>query len=83
MSVSLVFGMEVDDTTGTVVEGAPDNNLDVIGKAGGVMSVASPSAVVIGRFILRFANRLETEGVLLGWYESLRHFFFDGESSSS
>ena len=58
--------MEVDDTTGREVEGMPDNTPDVVGKAGGVLSVASPSVVVIGRFVLRFAEILDTEGVLLG-----------------
>ena len=75
--------MEVDDTTGGEVEGMPDNNPDVVGKAGGVLSVASPSVVVIGRFVLQFAEILDTEGVLLGLCDSLRRLFFDGESSSS
>ena len=58
--------MEVDDTTGGEVEGMPDNNPDIVSKAGGVLSVASPSVVVIGRFVLRFAEILDIEGVLLG-----------------
>ena len=75
MSVSLIFGVEVDNTTGGEVEGTPDNNPDIVGKAGGVLSVASPSAVVIGRFVLRFADILDTEGILLGRYDSFRRFF--------
>ena len=83
MSVSLVFGVDVDNTTGGAIEGTPDNNPYVIGNAACVLSVASPSVVAIRRLVLWFADILDAEGVLLGWYDSLRRFFFDGESSSS